>query len=66
MGSVPDLMEDRFEEISNDGSLMMNEDYDEYVRLNSHQCSSICRVPWINVHKKSKPVAGCKSDDKKD
>ena len=27
MGSVLDLMEDRFEEILNDGSLMMNEDY---------------------------------------
>ncbi len=27
VGSVLDLMEDRFEEISSDGSLMMNEDY---------------------------------------
>jgi hypothetical protein len=37
MGTVLDLMEDRLEDISNDGSFMMNRLYDQNVLINSCQ-----------------------------
>ena len=65
MGSVLDLMEDRFEEISSDGSLMMNEDYmmDMFSSIAINVDPFAEHLEFMFTEKQSKPVAGCKSDD---
>ena len=67
MGSVLDLMEDRFEEISSDGSLMMNEDYmmDMFSSIAIKVDPFAEYLEFMFTEKQSKPVAGCKSNDEK-
>ena len=67
MGSVLDLMEDRFEEISSDGSLMMNEDYmmDMFSSIAIKVDPFAEYLEFMFTEKQSKPVTGCKSNDGK-
>ena len=67
MRSVLDLMEDRFEEISSDGSLMMNETYmmDMFSSIASKVVPFAEYLEFMFTKKPSKPVAGCKSNDEK-
>ena len=65
MGSVLDLMEDRFEEISSDGSLMINEDYmmDMFSLTVINVDPFVVYLEFMFTEKQSKPVTGCKSND---
>ncbi len=67
MGSVLDLMEDRFEEISCDGSLMMNENYmmDIFSLIAINVDPFAEYLEFMFTEKQSKPVTGCKSNDEK-
>ena len=67
MGSVLQLMEDRFEEISNNGSLMMNEDYmmDMFSSISIKVDPFTYCLEFMFTEKQRKPVAGQKSNDKK-
>ena len=67
MVSVLDLMEDRFEEISKEGYLMMNEDY-MMVMFSSIAIKVDPFAEYLEfmfTEKQSKPVTGCKSNDEK-
>ena len=63
MGSVLDLMEDRFEEIS--GSLMMNDDYmmDMFSSIAINVDPFAKYLEFMFTEKQSISVAGRKSDD---
>ena len=61
------LIEDRFEEISENGSLMLNEDYmmDMFSSIAIKVDPFAEYLEFMFTEKQSKPVTGCKSNDEK-
>ncbi len=67
LGKVLDLMEDRFEEISKDGTLLLNEDYmmDMFSDFADKVDSFADCLQFMFTEKLNKAVGGCVSNDDK-